>query len=1265
MRYLFLLFTIFFTLVTFSQGETNNWYFGRNAGLTFNTPSPTALLNGALNTHEGCATISDAAGNLLFYTDGMKVWNKNHQIMPGGTDLKGHPSAQQSGIIVPKPGSSTRYYIFTASDWLILDGTYYSEVDMTGDGGLGIVVPSTKNTQLLAGASASEKLAVTLHSNGMWYWLITHGNKYDQKYYAWLIDCNGVSTTPVVSSASLINNAEHAGAMCVSPDGTKLATAIFEVPQGVELANFNNTTGVVSNPQILDNGGVVGGVTYGVAFSPNSKVLYATNMGPTNMKHIDQWDLTQANIPATRIHIGTTISGERAGSLQLAPDNKIYVAQEDAPYLGVIHNPNTVGMGCGFVSDYIYLNGRDCAMGLPPFVSSFFTPLVVNPTITATQTCPGDPVNFTLSISPTYPITWVFGDGNTSTSTNPTHTYASAGTYNIQLIRHAVCDDTITKTITVNTTPAAVTITPSTTATFCTGSAPVTLTASGASVYSWSNGSTSSSITVSPSSTTTYTVTTGSGSCSASDSYMLTVVAPPTINGSALVTPSNCSSNTGSISGLSIGGSGLMYSWTDVNNTVVSTTSVASGLGPGTYTLTVTNSSGCSATSSSYTIGNTAAATVGLSSDKSAICNGGSVTLIATGASSYSWDNALPSSSTNTVSPTTTTVYTVTGTDANGCTNTASLTVTVHANPASVAITPSQNGALCIGDPAITLTASGASTYSWSNGATTPTISVSPLTPTNYSVTATDGNGCSGTASYLLTVNPLPTVSANGLSVGLSNCDIANGSISGLVIGGTAPFLYSWTNASGTLVGTTLDVSGLPAGTYTLEVMDNNSCIATFGVVTVNNPPTPATPTIGADKNMLCEGETATLTMFSTYMIGTTSDWTLPNGTTTAEMPLQVSNFSASDEGSYCLSSTYLGCVSDAQCLTLSMLPAPEVQIVNSGAELTICQGTTAVLSASGATNYVWTGPNSFLWTGSTVHVAPFNPINEGVYTVKGIDLNGCSQTDSVFVSMLFNPVLSVSNDGMLNLYCEHTQALLTASGASTYEWTGPNNFSSSGSVISIPEMTPPREGWYVVTGVDEHGCLATDSIKIGLSIPNMPIVLDDRHVVCPGETVHFSVDLPQASAYSWVGPNGYITDLPYFTLDSVLADDVGWYYFTAFDSIGCPQQDSIYLSVELRASCLHIPDLITPDGDNFNDTWHIPHLHYFPNVEVSIFNRWGTIIYHTGSYQNEWYGQINKNNQTVLSNTGVVPVGTYFFIMTLNDPQKTPPIKGVIDVQY
>ena len=121
----------FIPLLIFAQGQNNNWYFGLNAGITFNTNPPSALTNGQLNTFEGCAAISDNAGNLLFYTDGTTVYNKLHAIMTNGSALFGHLSSTQSAIIVPLPGSNTIYYIFTLDAFAGTHGVCYSIVDMT------------------------------------------------------------------------------------------------------------------------------------------------------------------------------------------------------------------------------------------------------------------------------------------------------------------------------------------------------------------------------------------------------------------------------------------------------------------------------------------------------------------------------------------------------------------------------------------------------------------------------------------------------------------------------------------------------------------------------------------------------------------------------------------------------------------------------------------------------------------------------------------------------------------------------------------------------------------------------------------------------------------------------------------------------------------------------------------------------------------------------------------------------------------------------
>ena len=131
-KHLLLLFVLILSLSCYAQGEANIWYFGRNAGLDFNSGNPISLNDGQLSTEEGCATISNSNGNLLFYTDGITVWNKNHQIMPNGIGLLGDPSSAQSAIIVPKPNSSTIYYVFTTpSVGNTLIGACFSEVDMS------------------------------------------------------------------------------------------------------------------------------------------------------------------------------------------------------------------------------------------------------------------------------------------------------------------------------------------------------------------------------------------------------------------------------------------------------------------------------------------------------------------------------------------------------------------------------------------------------------------------------------------------------------------------------------------------------------------------------------------------------------------------------------------------------------------------------------------------------------------------------------------------------------------------------------------------------------------------------------------------------------------------------------------------------------------------------------------------------------------------------------------------------------------------------
>jgi gliding motility-associated-like protein len=432
MRYLILLFSFWTSNLAFSQLETQNWYFGNNAGITFATLPPTALTNGAISTFEGSSTFSDNQGNLLFYTDGMFVYNRLHQQMPNGFGLLGNPSSAQSGVIVPKPGSLTDFYIFTVDAEGGPNGFRYSEVDITLDGGLGDVINSTKNTLLFA--PSVEKVAAVAHANGIYYWVIGHGLQ-NNTYYAYLVDCNGISA-PITSAVGQIEGNPGWGYLASSSDGTKLASAMCN--QGFELLDFNNLTGVVSNPILLLNPSEA----YGVSFSPNNQLLYGCKISGGE---IYQWDLTAGTTAAIIssmqvIGIGQG-SGYQGGAIQQGLDGKLYLPHFAQPYLSCIQNPNQVGAGCNLQHSAIDLQGRNAQLGLPPFVQTFFTPQA---NIISQATC--NNVSFTLDppIQGVDSILWNFGDLqsgalNSSGINSPSHIYPNAGNYTVTLIKYVEC----------------------------------------------------------------------------------------------------------------------------------------------------------------------------------------------------------------------------------------------------------------------------------------------------------------------------------------------------------------------------------------------------------------------------------------------------------------------------------------------------------------------------------------------------------------------------------------------------------------------------------------------------------------------------------------------------------------------------------------------------------------------------------------------------------------------------------------------------------
>ena len=367
---------IFYCVSVMAQGEANIWYFGGNAGLNFNNNPPTPLLdlpNGDMFSSEGCSTISDSDGNLLFYTNGEKVWNRIFQIMSNGDNLAGHNSSSQSSAIIPYPGTYNfvkkrfdRYFLVTLDDYSVDapvaadKGVRFSEIDMNLDNGLGAVTVN-KNSHLF-GTTTTEKVCVVPHSNGCDYWVICKVVD-SNDFYTYRVSSSGFNTVPVISTTSLFVDARP-GQMKVSPNHKLLS---FTVPTssiyyGFYVFNFDNNTGLITD-KFTDR--TSGENQYGTEFSPDSKVLYKCSG-----RRIYQYDVT-TNSNSDFIASKTTIMSSTNGllSMQLAPDSKIYIARPilNSPNgrIGVINNPNLLGLNCDYVAEQQYIGGGISLAGLP------------------------------------------------------------------------------------------------------------------------------------------------------------------------------------------------------------------------------------------------------------------------------------------------------------------------------------------------------------------------------------------------------------------------------------------------------------------------------------------------------------------------------------------------------------------------------------------------------------------------------------------------------------------------------------------------------------------------------------------------------------------------------------------------------------------------------------------------------------------------------------------------------------------------------------
>lgn len=364
--------------------QENVWVFGENAGLDFNSGAPVAVPTGMDVSTEASASVCDANGDLLFYTNGYKVWSSNHSLMPNGNGLITDPvlpplgptapapnytsSTSQGALIVPRPDHAGQYYIFsmTSAEFGITTSgvgrLYCSVVDMSLNGGWGDIVPGQKGVLIDSGLTEHMTGVVGDRCN---VWLLVISRLQNQ-LKAYSITATGIDPTPVLSPLLPINNFATLGCMDVSPNRKKLAIGRF----GFGLYDFDPATGMASGGmQVM--GSLPATTAYSPCFSPDNTKLYISYVPVTLGTYYSyQLDLSSGNpaiIPGTATSLLPV-----SYSFKRAPNGLIYAAGESSVDLHVIQSPNLPGAACQYTPDAISLSpGATHRFGLPTVVPVF------------------------------------------------------------------------------------------------------------------------------------------------------------------------------------------------------------------------------------------------------------------------------------------------------------------------------------------------------------------------------------------------------------------------------------------------------------------------------------------------------------------------------------------------------------------------------------------------------------------------------------------------------------------------------------------------------------------------------------------------------------------------------------------------------------------------------------------------------------------------------------------------------------------------------
>lgn len=830
--------------------------------------------------------------------------------------------------------------------------------------------------------------------------------------------------------------------------------------------------------------------------------------------------------------------------------------------------------------DNINLNGTPVS-GPPPtaLMTTSGNTICANGCVTFTDASTGSPTAWS----------WTFPSGTPATSNvqNPGSVcWTASGTYTVTLTAsNANGSSTTTQVITVNAQPT-ITCTPPAPS-YCQGGS-VGLTAAGGSTYTWGpatglSATTGATVTANPTVTTTYTITgTGSNGCTRTATVVVTVNPLPTVT----FTPAAPTICNGSNTSITAAGAST-YTWAPgaslsatTGATVTATPTVST-----TYTVTGTGSNGCTRTSTVLVTVNPRP-TITTTTTNATICLNANTSITASGGTTYTWAPGASLSATTgatvTATPTVTTTYTVTGTGSNGCTNTATRTITVNPLP-TITATPA-TATFCSGGN-VAITSAGAqnpNSYTWApatglSATTGNNVTASPTVTTTYTVTGTGSNGCTNTATVVVTVNPLPTV-----TVTPTPATICSGSSSSITASGGST--YTWAPGASLSATTGATVTATPTVTtvYTVTATSVAGCTRTATqTITVNPSPTVTVTTTG---NTICSGSNTSITASgaTTYTWAPGASLSATTGATVTATPTATTTYTVTGTASN-------GCTRTAT-QTITVNPSPTVTA--SAASPVLCSTSSTTLTGTGASTYTWApGASLSATTGATVTATPTITTT---YTVTGTGSNGCTRTATVTVTVTTNPTVTVTPASPA--YCPGGSTVLTANGANTYTWAPATGLSATTgtTVTASPTVTTS----YTVTGT-AGGCTNTTIVTVTVyPAPATPTITQI------GNTLTCN---PAFSTYQW-----YLNTvlIPGATNQSYVITQTGTYTVEVTDANGCTATSTnfaaIFTGVE-ELSLTHFNLFPNPNDGQFNLEFGINGTH---DITIEIQNAIGQTVY-------------------------------------------------------